>query len=145
MRQSSNGIPDCGMHVREHAPRLRSSMLPSRSPLSPSSGFFVSQMKIPSPRTLSPFNCFFAHACLPLVSHFCQFSYFLTFKRKLGLLKREERKEAIFVFSKVAFYHPKLCAVSYSVPLILSSFFTSSDFVFHDPPSSPICSTTRRF
>lgn len=97
---------------------------PRAIPAFDSPRFFVSQMKIPSPRPrpLCPSNCFFAHACLPLVSHFCRFSYFLTFKRKLGPPERKEGEPA-FVFSIVAFYRPKLCTASYSIPLILPSFF----------------------
>lgn len=118
---------------------------PRAIPAFDSPRFFVSQMKIPSPRPrpLCPSNCFFAHACLPLVSHFCRFSYFLTFKRKLGPPERKEGEPA-FVFSIVAFYRPKLCTASYSIPLILPSFFfTPSDFFFRHPPSSPIYSTPR--
>lgn len=47
------------------------------------------------------------------------------------------------MFLKVAFYRPKLCAVSFSIPLILSSFFIPSDFFSPYPPSSPIYSTPR--
>lgn len=69
---------------------------PRAIPAFDSPRFFVSQMKIPSPRPrpLCPSNCFFAHACLPLVSHFCRFSYFLTFKRKLEAAAEKRRRRA---------------------------------------------------
>lgn len=123
---------------------------PRAIPAFDSPRFFVSQMKIPSPRPPVPFppsNCLFAHACLPLVSHFCRFSYFLTFKRKLGPPERKEGEPA-FVFSIVAFYRPKLCTASYSIPLILPSFFFYSfRFLFSSSPL-PLLSTphhARRF
>lgn len=47
------------------------------------------------------------------------------------------------MFSKVAFYRPKLCAVSYTIPLIPSSFFSPSDFFSPYAPFSPIYSAPR--
>ena len=110
-------------NARTGASRLRPSMLSSRFPFSPFSRFLhvPNEDSFPSsPFPFTPSN-YFAHACLPLVSHFCRFSYFLTFKRKFVL--PGEKKKAAFVFSKVAFYRPKLCA-SYSIPLILPFFYS---------------------
>lgn len=118
--------------TREHAPRLRPSMLPSRSPFSP----FSRVLHVPnedsfpsSPFPFSPSNCCFAHACLPLVSHFCRFS-FLTFKRKLVLRGRKERG-GLRVFRKsrsiVLSYAPPI--LSYLFSLLFFLFFFISFFV----------------
>lgn len=60
-----------------------------------------------SPSSSGPVNCPCAHACLRLVSHFCRFSYFLTFKRKLESPWRRERGD--FVFRK-----PRSIALNYA-------------------------------